>query len=1028
MSASAGRTADPVALARFFDISLDLLALADANGRLTRVSRSWEAALGWTAVEMTSGPFLGFFHPDDRAAATDAFTAIFAGQSVISFGTRCRHRDGSYRDLEWNAYREQGDPFVYAVARDVTESRRRDRRFRALNSAWLAVAGEKTLGEVLEVLNEQARLLIGARQAVTSLTVGDRWEQAVSAVSLSEPCAPWRSYDALPDGSGIYAEVVRSGRPLRLTQAELVAHPLWRGFGAAARDHPPMRGWLAVPMVGRAAQCLGLIQLSDREDGADFDEADEEALTEFAWIAALTVERTQAEDIATAAGAEVAEMLDTISDPFVVFDGQWRLIYISPAAQRFVRSGRDVIGETIWQAFPQAAQDRFRPHFEEAMATRVSSTFRSHNPVTHTWFEIRVSPYRDGLAVYFVDVTVHETALDDLEQRVAMQAIVAEIGQAALTGIDVDTLMEDAIARVHHNLQVSRGGVLQLSGDGQALTVRCAFDRGEGPAAVSLKGLTISLDSLAGTAIARAIDEFDWAILDYGAGEGAQPAQDLGMRSALAVPVGRRDAVWGVLVVADDQPGRFGIREGVFLSQLAHILSSALERHEAEFAVRHQAMHDALTGLPNRQFLRDRMDAALAQLTAGGDGPTLLFCDLDGFKDVNDSLGHATGDLVLRQVADRLEALVGERGTVARLGGDEFAVLIGGEGGEEAARVLAEQVVATVAVPFSLPELDVPLSTSVGVVRAPAHGSDASTLMRHADVAMYRAKSQSLGWAVYDNELDAARADRLTTIAELRRGILGNELELHYQPIIDLETQAVSSLEALVRWRHPVVGLVPPLSFIPLAEQTGLIIPLTAWVVEEALRQSELWSRAGFTVPIAVNLSVEVLTREAATDPLLARLRGAAARLTAEITESSLADERARHAVISLAAAGVACAVDDFGTGYSSLAYLKDLPIAQLKIDRAFVMDVTRSPRDTAIVRSVADLGAALDLDVVAEGVEDEASAQALRTCGVRLAQGYFFARPMPAPAFDLWLASRETALPARELNDPWAATDTSAG
>ena len=313
----------------------------------------------------------------------------------------------------------------------------------------------------------------------------------------------------------------------------------------------------------------------------------------------------------------------------------------------------------------------------------------------------------------------------------------------------------------------------------------------------------------------------------------------------------------------------------------------------------------------------------------------------------------------------------------------------------------------TIAVPFSLPELDVPLSTSIGLVLSPTHGVDASTLLRRADVAMYRAKGQSLGWAMYDEELDAARADRLNTIAELRRGILGGELELHYQPIVNLHTGAVSSVEALVRWQQPAQGLVPPLSFIPLAEQTGLIVPLTAWVVEEALRQSTRWRAAGLLARIAVNLSVDVLTREVATDPLLSRLMAAADFLTAEITESSLADERARHAVTRLAAAGVACAIDDFGTGYSSLAYLKDLPIAQLKIDRAFVMDVARTDRDMAIVRSVADLGVALGVEVVAEGVEDEASAAALRRCGVRLAQGYYFARPMTAVAFDEWLSHR---------------------
>jgi diguanylate cyclase (GGDEF)-like protein len=649
------------------------------------------------------------------------------------------------------------------------------------------------------------------------------------------------------------------------------------------------------------------------------------------------------------------------------------------------------------------------------MVARDNTTFRTRNPRTGAWFEIRTSPFRTGLAVYFVDVTEYEAATDDLERRVAMQAVVAEIGQAALTGADVDTLIEETVTHVSRMLGVTSVGVLQLVDDGQTLLVRAGVTTSlaGSPADPSEMPTRFAVADVAGNSIDQSLQRFDWAVVDHDDApdhRGRETARRYGIRSELAAPIGRPGKVWGVLASGHDEPGRFGVREGVFVAQVAHILSSAIERHETETAVRHQATHDALTGLPNRQLLRDRMDAALGR---AGDAPaaaTLLFLDLDGFKDVNDSLGHATGDVVLRQVAERLRALVGADGglgTVARLGGDEFAVFVDGLGTDEAAGTLAQRIVTAVAVPFSLTELDVPLSTSVGVVRAPVHGTDASTLMRRADVAMYRAKSQALGWAMYDADIDAARADRLTTIAELRHGIIGGELELHYQPIIDLGTGEVSSLEALVRWRHPVHGLVPPMSFIPLAEQTGLIVPLTAWVVDEALRQSDAWHLAGFRRRIAVNLSVEVLTRETATDPLLARFAAAADRLTAEITETSLADERARRAVSNLAAAGVSCAVDDFGTGYSSLAYLKDLAVAQLKIDRTFVQDVTRTPRDMAIVRSVADLGMALALDVVAEGVENDESAQALLACGVRLAQGYLFARPMPAADLEAWLAAR---------------------
>jgi diguanylate cyclase (GGDEF)-like protein/PAS domain S-box-containing protein len=1002
------------AIDHFFAISFDLLLALDDERVITRASALWERTLGWSADDMIGVAFHAFVHPDDAAGADALLDDLPTDAVAANCHSRWRAADGRYRDFEWNLTINPGDGTVYALARDVTQAHVNERRYRALNAAWLAVASEASIRDVLGVVTDQARQLIGGRQAVTSLSVGADWAQTISAVSLSDEYAEFRSYDGMPDGTGIYAEVLRTGRPMRMSQEALEAHPLWRGFGEAAPHHPPMRGWLAVPMTSRAGESLGMIQLSDKADGTEFDADDEAVLTEFARVASLTIERAQAEETAQRARGEIVEMLDSMSDAFVAFDSDWRITYINPSARRAVRIPGEVVGVTVWEAFPQADPDRFRAQLEAAMAARRSTSFRTRNPVTGTWFEIRTSPFRTGLAVYFVDVTEHEAATDDLERRVAMQAVVAEIGQAALTGVDVDKLIEETVTRVSFILAVGSVGVLQLVEDGQTLVVRSGVTVpwSDPPAGTADKPSRFAVADVAGNSIDEAMRRFDWAVVDHdGARErpGRRTAERYGIRSEIAAPIGRPGMVWGVLVGGDAQPGRFGVREGVFLAQVAHILSSAIERQASEDAVRHQATHDALTGLPNRQLLRDRMDTALGR-TGDAATATLLFLDLDGFKDVNDSLGHATGDVVLRQVADRLRALVGadgDTGTVARLGGDEFAVFVDGPCTDDGAVTLAQRVVAAVAVPFSLAELDVPLSTSVGVVRAPLHGTDASTLMRRADVAMYRAKQQALGWAVYDPTIDAARADRLTTIAELRRGILDGELELHYQPIMDLQTGAVSSLEALVRWRHPVNGLVAPMTFIPLAEQTGLIVPLTTWVVDEALRQSSAWSESGLRLRIAVNLSVDVLTRDIANDPLLERLAEASDRLTAEITETSLADERARRAVRNLVAAGVSCAVDDFGTGYSSLAYLKDLPVAQLKIDRTFVQDVTRTPRDMAIVRSVADLGAALALDVVAEGVENEESAQALRACGVRLAQGYLFARPMPAADLEKWLAER---------------------
>jgi diguanylate cyclase (GGDEF)-like protein len=381
----------------------------------------------------------------------------------------------------------------------------------------------------------------------------------------------------------------------------------------------------------------------------------------------------------------------------------------------------------------------------------------------------------------------------------------------------------------------------------------------------------------------------------------------------------------------------------------------------------------------------------------------MLLCDLDGFKDINDSLGHAAGDEVLRQLAQRLLGTVNEASTVARLGGDEFALCVVGPATELEVLGVADAVVRVMRQPFVLPGLEVPLSTSIGVAVSPTHGRDASTLLRHADVAMYRAKSRRLGWTLYDATLDAARSDRLAFTAELRSAITDGELELHYQPVVDLETEELRSVEALCRWHSPLRGEVPPTAFIPLAEQTGVILPLTAWVVATASAQAQAWQDAGHEVRCAVNLSMAAVMDAASSAALLEQLIQAAPLITVEVTESWLADARGREVVAELAASGVELALDDFGTGWSSLASLRSFPVRRLKLDRQFVLDLDQDSRGQDLLRAVAELATALGMDVVAEGVEREGTAVRLRSVGLRLGQGFLWSPAVPAGQLASW-------------------------
>jgi len=448
---------------------------------------------------------------------------------------------------------------------------------------------------------------------------------------------------------------------------------------------------------------------------------------------------------------------------------------------------------------------------------------------------------------------------------------------------------------------------------------------------------------------------------------------------------------------------------------LVYLTARALGRAEAAArALEHQATHDALTALPNRALFQGRLEQALAGAARGGDAVAVLFLDLDRFKVVNDSLGHAAGDDLLVAVAGRLAGCVRGGDTVARLGGDEFAVLLAGLGvGREATRT-AERIIRALDAPFRLGGHDVVTATSIGIAVG-GTGHAAVDLLRDADVALYRAKARGRGrYAVFDATMNARALERLELEADLRRALRRGEFEVYYQPKVDLATGRLAGLEALVRWRHPVRGVVGPGTFIPLAEETGLIQPLGQWVLEEACRQARRWGEAaggGPAVVVSVNLSARQFAQPALVEDVARALEAGGAdprQVQLEITEGvAMGNAEATVEILRrLKGLGVGLAIDDFGTGYSSLAYLKRFPVDALKIDRAFVTGLRRETADSSIVGAVVGLGRALRLAVVAEGVETAEEAAQLCELGCALGQGYHFARPLPRAQVDALLRS----------------------
>jgi diguanylate cyclase (GGDEF)-like protein/PAS domain S-box-containing protein len=444
------------------------------------------------------------------------------------------------------------------------------------------------------------------------------------------------------------------------------------------------------------------------------------------------------------------------------------------------------------------------------------------------------------------------------------------------------------------------------------------------------------------------------------------------------------------------------------------VLRDITVRKRAEAALAYQAMHDALTGLPNRVLLLDRLQHAITTSKRDGTSVSLLLMDLDRFKEVNDTLGHHAGDLLLQQVGIRLRGALRQADTIARLGGDEFAVILPDT---DATGVLSvvDNLRRRLQAPYSVENQPVVVGASIGLALSPDHGDEAEVLMRRADVAMYVAKRSNAGFASYSAEQDRHSPDRLSMIGELQRAVDEGELVLHYQPKLDLRTGQLVGVEALVRWEHPLRGLLAPDQFIPVAEQAGLIEPLSRWVLRAALMQVNAWRRIGLEIPVAVNLSMRNFRDEHLPDKIRELLdmgQTPSHLLMLEITESTFMVDLPQTLAIlhRLRAMGIRVSIDDFGTGHSSLAYLKRLPVDEIKIDRSFIEDIVNDATDRIIVRCTVDLGHSLGLRVVAEGVEDARTQALVTELGCDEAQGFYLCPALRGRELTSWLSAHQRA------------------
>jgi diguanylate cyclase (GGDEF)-like protein len=632
---------------------------------------------------------------------------------------------------------------------------------------------------------------------------------------------------------------------------------------------------------------------------------------------------------------------------------------------------------------------------------------------------------RIGLAsAYAAQVSARAAAEERLRSNAGRQAALADLGRWAFVGLAYPNLVEDALGVLSVQLDADFVHVFEVAPDTTFLSM--VASRGHGPAGPEL----LSTDPTS-SPVSFALVTQETVVCDDLAREARFEIPELWTRaeamSVIESPIPGHDSPIGVIGVGYRRSRRFAEEDVNFVVGVANVLAAAAARNRAEGAIRDQALQDPLTGLPNRLVLAEHghMVAVPTQSEMSGAKRTVLVLDIDRFKEVNDTLGHALGDLVLVEVARRLRELGDPVEIVARLGADEFAVVAASVTEPADADALATRLLAALSEAIEVGGVRLRLRASVGVAEAALDDNGASlgvpALLRRAEVAMYQAKADRRGIRRYSDDLERSSLSRLALASELADAIDHGELGLDYQPKIDAVSKMVTGVEALVRWRHPTRGLLVPDVFIPLAEQTGMIRELTNWVLEKALSECAGWHRSGHFIPVAVNLSAATVH-----DPeLMGAVTAAVSRsglpprsIELEITESAVMfdPEGALRSLESLVEYGVRLSLDDFGTGYSSLSYLQRLPVTAVKIDKSFVEPLLSDETARAIVASVVELAHGLHLSVIAEGVDSAEVADQLTAIGCDALQGFYVASPMGPAELELWIATNSPSQAERPL------------
>jgi diguanylate cyclase (GGDEF)-like protein/PAS domain S-box-containing protein len=947
---------------QIMDNSADMICVIDAQGRFVDVNQSCERILGYSATELLGRPFLDFTHPDDiNVTEQEANQIVDGGKTTKNFRNRYLRKDGTVVHLMWVSNYLPSLGLMYAVARDINEMVNAERYQQDQQAILRQISTEQPLPGIFAAICQMAERQSGTVKAAIMIKMADTLTLA-AAPSFSDQY--WIAVASLPVADNVGSCGTAAFQKSLVIVEDIGNDEKWRQAAPIALAEGMQACW-SLPMVSKHDEVLGTFALYCAEKRSPSKE-ELELMIACCRFAAVALERSQQRQLLQQSEQRFRSLFEFNPDPVYIISPEGYFIDMNDAGCQLLQySWDEVISMHFDRVMLPEHLNRTLLHFSQVLAGNAQRFEASVISRTGRQIELDISilPNRENGKV----IGVIGVAKDISKRRAAERQL---------------RLFKRAVDATSNGVVIA--DILQP--DMPIIYVNSAFEKLTGYSAAEVQGRNCRF--LQG-------QQRDWLTVKQ-----LRDAIALRQECSVVLKNYRKDnsLFWNNLFLApvpDDQ------------GEISHYIGiqtdiTAQKQYEQELA--HNASHDLLTGLPNRSLLGDRLNQSFSISRRHAQKVAVLFIDLDGFKLINDSLGHLSGDEVLKLVTSRIKEQIRPGDTLARLGGDEFVLLVPDVQDDAQLPQLARRILTTIAEPIKLQGQQVQLTASIGISVSGIELTEPMQLVQQADLAMYRAKQlgrNNYQW--YDAEMDQSLSKQLSLKAMLRKAIEQQELELYYQPQVDAVTNELVGLEALLRWPHPEQGFISPDEFIPVAEDTGMIVEIGQWVLEQACTFNyQLQQQQLAFVPVAVNLSSMQFQRSEFIEQLQQTLLAqqlAPRYLQLELTESLLLEniEYVIEKLHQLKQLGISIAIDDFGTGYSSLNYLKRLPIDKLKIDRSFVRDIVSDQRDAAICRAIIAMAHQLNIKVVAEGVEHDAQVALLRKSVCDEFQGYHFAKPMSA-------------------------------